>query len=998
MSCIGRFFSLSAIFAAFLPAGAQTPEWIWSSSTAPEGPAQVVYFRKTFRTPALTWNARLAVTADDEAEIFLNGVSVAKCPQWDQPVRTEVSTRLNQGENVIAVLARNRAGKAGLLVQLNLNGQTNLVSDTSWLASTNAEKDWTRLGFNAAHWKSAESLGKHGIEPWGEILFRPAAIPADSLKVADGFKVELLHSAATNEGSWICMTFDDKGRVIVSPQGDSRPLLRLTLTDGKVTQIEPISAPVRDAMGLLFAHESFYANARGPSGPGLYRLIDENHNDQFETNEVHFLKRFDGGSEHGYHALALGPDKKIYAINGNGTKLPEGLSATSPYRHYGEDMLTTGGPEQDQDGAKAPACYVVRCDPDGSNMELFCGGMRNAYDFDFNADGELFTFDSDMEWDWGTAWYRPTRVLHLVSGGEYGWRDGLRMWPDWYPDTLPPVTYIGIGSPTGVKFGTRSNFPKKYKNALFVMDWSYGRILAVRPSPAGPGFFGYEAAGIEPFLQGQQLNLTSLAFGPDGAMYFITGGRGTQSGLYRVSYKASDAPALPLASVPLSSHARLWLTVLHTRKDPSAIKDLWHYLGSEDRFVRFSARVALENQDVNLWRDMALRGVPGERPVRGIPYWEQSHWEALLALARVSRPEDQGPIIDALLQVKPYPKKDFEGEMTKLRVLEVALARGATLDARQRKTLLDNLSSLYPAKTWLMNRELSRLLVYLKAADVVHKTMPLLEKAKTQEEQTHYISILRQVREGWTPEARRRYFSWWIKPRDPKAHPPEVLQWFKDVGREYVDGAYFDRYLRDLRRDAVATLTPEERQQLATLIDAPFTRAQSVPASNRQFVKEWKMSDFVKDLDSVPARAKSAKNLASGKQVFVDAQCLSCHRFGNDGGIVGPELTAAGSKYSPRDLLESILDPSKVINEQYQNHTVWLKDGDTLSGRLVSQTADQVLIETDRIYGAREKFPADKVAALKPSALSPMPSGLANVLTKEEVLDLLAYLSHGMSQ
>src|SRR6185436_8357924 len=92
--------------------------------------------------------------------------------------------------------------------------------------------------------------------------------------------------------------------------------------------------------GLLFAHGSLYANARSGSVSGLYRLRDLNGNDQFETNEVQLLKKFEGGNEHGYHALALGPDKKIYVLNGNGTKVPAGLSARSPHRHYREDALS----------------------------------------------------------------------------------------------------------------------------------------------------------------------------------------------------------------------------------------------------------------------------------------------------------------------------------------------------------------------------------------------------------------------------------------------------------------------------------------------------------------------------------------------------------------------------------------------------------------------------------------------------------------------------------
>src|SRR4029079_5686233 len=248
---------------------------------------------------------------------------------------------------------------------------------------------------------------------------------------------------------------------------------------------------------------------------------------------------------HGYHALALGPDKMIYVLNGNGTKLIDGLSTNSPYRNYAEDALSGGSGIDEEGGPRAPVCHVLQTDPEGREWKLWAGGMRNAYDMDFNADGELFTFDSDMEWDWGTPWYRPTRILHLVSGGEYGWRDGTRMWSDDYPDALPPVTYIGIGSPTGVKFGTHSNFPEKYRRALFVADWSYGRILAVHLTATGASYRGK----WEPFVQGTPLNLTSIAFGPDGALYFLTGGRGTQSGLYRVSYTgaqmASENPPEP---------------------------------------------------------------------------------------------------------------------------------------------------------------------------------------------------------------------------------------------------------------------------------------------------------------------------------------------------------------------------------------------------------------------------------------------------------------------
>ncbi len=203
------------------------------------------------------------------------------------------------------------------------------------------------------------------------------------------------------------------------------------------------------------------------------------------------------------------------------------------------------------DNLKIPYGTVLRTDENGTKWELIAGGFRNPYDIDFNADGELFTYDSDMEWDVGLPWYRPTRILHVVPGGEYGFREGNQKWPEYYEDSLPAAVNIGLGCPTGVKFGTKSNFPEKYRRAFFVMDWTFGRILAVHLHPKGASYVasnplasytypkGPESSDdVEVFLSGKGMPLTDLEFGKDGAMYFTVGGRGTQGGLYRVSWES----------------------------------------------------------------------------------------------------------------------------------------------------------------------------------------------------------------------------------------------------------------------------------------------------------------------------------------------------------------------------------------------------------------------------------------------------------------------------
>lgn len=151
--------------------------------------------------------------------------------------------------------------------------------------------------------------------------------------------------------------FDDRGRLYLSAENPEGPLLRVTFDNrGEVGRIEPSPAPIGQAMGLLHAHGSFYVNGRGPEGLGLYRLTDADGNDQLDPGEVRLLKRFSVDGEHGYHALALGPDGWIYVLNGSMTRPPEDLAPTTPFRHAGEDVLSLNPDEMgDVSGIKPPA-------------------------------------------------------------------------------------------------------------------------------------------------------------------------------------------------------------------------------------------------------------------------------------------------------------------------------------------------------------------------------------------------------------------------------------------------------------------------------------------------------------------------------------------------------------------------------------------------------------------------------------------------------------------
>ncbi|MGI8965060.1 MAG: hypothetical protein ACR2H1_03110, partial [Limisphaerales bacterium] len=264
------FFTLVA------PLCAQVPEWIWSGKTAAEN--EVRYFRKTFTLNDNVTKAVLSAAADDEAQIFLNGKMVLDAKTWEKATRADVTGELQKGENVLAVRGKNKgAGQAAVIALLEISLEKRspqfIVTDTNWVSSTHEFPGWEKNKFDDSSWSKATSLGKLGVKPWGDVMKSTEATRAEDLKVLPGFKVELLKSAQPGEGSWICMTTDHKGRLIISPQQDDLPFFRVTISkSGEIEKWEPLNAPLHQAMGLLYAHDSLYANCHGPQGTGLYRL------------------------------------------------------------------------------------------------------------------------------------------------------------------------------------------------------------------------------------------------------------------------------------------------------------------------------------------------------------------------------------------------------------------------------------------------------------------------------------------------------------------------------------------------------------------------------------------------------------------------------------------------------------------------------------------------------------------------------------------------------
>jgi putative heme-binding domain-containing protein len=801
-----------------------------------------------------------------------------------------------------------------------------------------------------------------------------AQTPAERLKVLKDFKVELLYSVPkSREGSWVALCVGPKGNLIVSDQ--SGGLYRVTLPEAgaKGVTVRKIPVDLGEAQGLLWAFDSLYVMVNGRKfESGLYRVRDADGDG--ELDEVKQLRKMRGGGEHGPHAILPHPDgKSIAVLHGNQTPLTQ-FDRTRVPPVWGEDHLLPRMPDGKgfMAGVLGPGGAAYRVSPDGKEWELLCVGFRNEYDAAFHRDGDLFAYDADMEWDFNTPWYRPTRVCLAASGAEFGWRNGTGKWPAHYADSLPSVVDIGPGSPTGVCFGYGAKFPAKYQDALFICDWSYGKLYAVHLTPDGSAFRG-EA---EEFISGSPLPLTDIVVNPrDGALYFTVGGRGTQSGLYRVSYSGKESTSPPKGDVRGAAEraTRRSLEALHGRKDASAVETAWPHLDSPDRYLRFAARVAIEHQDPKAWRELALAET---KPTAAI--------NALLALVRVSVPDPfhrkptdpstdaklPGEILTSLDRLE-WAKLDDGQRLELLRVYQVLFNRLGRPDEAERQRVLKKLDPHFPARDRLLDADLCQVLVYLEAPEMAARTVKLLTEAPTQEEQIEYAKALRMLRTGWTTDLRKQYFSWFLK------------------AGTFKGGASFEAFMRNIKTEAVAALPAAEKDTLKPILDARPEQTAVITAKPRPFVKKW----TVDELAPIVEKGLKGRDYDRGRSLFGAANCFACHRFGNEGGANGPDLTGVAGRFSVRDLLESVVEPSKVISDQYQAVIITTTDGKVVTGRIVNIHGDTWHVNTDMLNpGGQVNVNRTKVESMEVSKVSMMPAALLDTFKEDEILDLVAFL------
>jgi putative heme-binding domain-containing protein len=853
-------------------------------------------------------------------------------------------------------------------------------------------------------------LGAKSFNVW-----RDAAAPkppkVSNLKLPANFVAEHIYSPSEKkQGSWVSMCFDDKGRMLASDQYGG--IYRLQIPAIGAADLSPKVEKIKigndtltfgAAHGLLYAFNSLYVMVNNksdknlPKGSGFYRLQDTDGDDQFD--KLTLLKPLVGDGEHGPHSIKLSPDKKsLYVICGNFTDLPQMEAYKLPKTWQYDNLFPAiKDPRGHANNRKEPGGWVAQVDPEGTKWTLISAGYRNPFDMAFNDAGDLFVYDADMEWDFGLPWYRPTRICHATSGSEFGWRTGNGKWSANYPDNLPPVINIGQGSPTNLLYLKEAKFPAQYKQTLLAFDWSFGIIHAIHLKPSGASY----TATREEFLSGIPLPLTDGTIGPDGALYFLTGGRGLESDLYRVYYNGTE-PVSSAETPPLTEENKLRkeIEAFHAPgANAEAIAAAWPHLRHPDRAIRYAARIAIEHQPAETWRAKALAET---NPV--------ALTHAMIALARSGTESDKTRILNALNAIN-FNRLSSSRQFDVLRAYELVFARFGMPEPAQKNKIVALLDAQYPANSDELDKAYCRLLVFLEAPTVLPKTLALMEKkeqynpneglstssedlilrnpqygldiAKMLEkmpapQQTYFAIMLAGAKTNWTPEWRERYFAWYRRAFGYKG------------GNSYVG------FLNKARKIALENVPANKKEYYNQLSGGDLLTESGKDLSTGDYPKgPWK-NYTLKNIDTIFAAELSQRDFKKGKAMYIATTCAKCHAIKGEGGNIGPDLSQIGTRFSTKDIMEAIIDPNKTVSDQYAATEFQLNNGKTLVGKIVN--------ENDAFYWISQnpyapdfliKIKKKQVASKNYSSISLMPAGLINLLNPEELKDLAAYLKAG---
>ncbi len=979
--------------------------WIWGAKN--NIAKQEVWFRSSFELKEVPTKAQLQATADNHCVVWLNGKQLGGTDDWATAFSAEVGPNLKAGMNTVAILGRNDGGIAAMAFRLSVGKTVLAESGANWKTSlANPGKGWEATGYDDAKWTAASVVKKMGELPWGDVFgggqiagkraangkgtSTGSVAAAAELILRPGFKAELLHTVPKPEqGSWVSLAVAPDGDLVAGDQGGV--LWHISLKDPMKPVITKIDTKAIGCHGLLFAHGALYACTSEKGKGDIWRLRDTKGDGSYAEQTM--LRSLKGSGEHGPHQLVLDRDGSILVFGGNHTKLPDDEKAGAAAKHYDEDDLLKKFEDANghASGIKAVGGWIARMDKDGKEWIRVTTCFRNPYDGAVAPDGDIFAYDSDMEWDMGAPWYRPTRINLCTPGGELGWRSGAGNNAQALVDSQPALVDIGPGSPTGCTMGTGAKFPAAYQRAFFACDWTYATLYAIILEPEG----GAWKARKEVFAAGKPFSVTDAVIRPqDGHMYVTIGGRGGQSALYRITYQGTEStsPAAWFTATPEQKLRRELEALRDIAPSAAALDKAWPLMGHADCWVRFAARIAVEHQPVASWRARVKADANVDLAVN-----------AAAALARCGEASDLAAIVAAADSAAK--SKDLRQQQDRLRVFQIAFSRRGKPDAATSQRLGKEAADRLPSGDNALDRQLATIAIFFEEPTAPARVLKAMKFAQpgpavvadpevlarhpgyakaaasamavTPSSTRIGLAVyLCRATVGWTPELRKEFFG------------------FLDGLSQAEGGHSLKGFVRNIRKESLAAAPEAERAALEEIAPAtPRKAAAPIPTASGPG-RLWTHAEALKVWET--AKAEKSFDFANGQKMFAAALCSQCHRLGDNGGAQGPDLSGLGARSAPADVLMSIIQPSAIVSDQYSNSVIGRVDGGKTIGRILNEEGDKLQLAVNPFdFSVQLAVNRSDILSIDRDATSPMPVGLLNSLNAQEVADLLAYLVSG---
>jgi putative heme-binding domain-containing protein len=585
-------------------------------------------------------------------------------------------------------------------------------------------------------------------------------------RVPPGFEVtEFADSRLAND--IFSIAIDPRGRVVVSGPGYIRILVDDD-GDGKADRGVAIAdRPKEGAQGLFWEGSSLYFTGDG----GLRRYRVEN-GDKRANGPSELIRAMRTGGEHNAHSILRGPDGWLYVLCGNSTGIDKTFAQlpTSPIK-------------------EPVAGCVLRFSPDLPTSEIVADGFRNAYRMDFNADGELFTFDSDNERCVSLPWYEPTRFYHVVPGGHYGWQAPQRAetWrmPPYFCDVVAPVATLGRGSPTGVVCYRHTQFPAAYRGGFFLLDWTFGRVYFLSLQRAGATYTAHKQVFLESIGDNGFAPTDAVVHPATGDLFISIGGRGTRGAVYRVRYPAGLKQGTANGTSTLSRHCFLqWkcdaektlrecafsdnlvrhraLDYAYRYRDKFSrdqlleiVREGWDH---SDRHVRAAAARLIASLTPSERRALAGKLTPVQEITRGLGTYatDPAHvvGRAAVLVGDKTLPVEMRLAAARLIQLG---LGDLMARSSKGTVWEGYSPRCSKIDKELVASALPAMRNAFPAGTPDLDREVSRTLAMLEddATDLLPRVMRFIDPTSDPISDIHYLIVAARLRGPRTPALTR---------------------------------------------------------------------------------------------------------------------------------------------------------------------------------------------------------------------------------------------------